>query len=583
MSASDLPISSRHKVASFLGLSLAIAPIGLGLLGRFLPLDVSLKPFTAAALFALGIAVASPAFYGGKAILRAGGLIAALLSLFTLFQLAAEAGLEGFFNSYTAAAGEMLMTPRTALSVFCLGIAVFLLPSAGRSGMAAAALVLGVLVANYAALLLNAFHSIRIDVHTFYGLNPVTTILLLSASAAVLILNYNCKITELIFSPLLGGQAARRLLPAVILIPSLVGWLEVLGHEYRLYHSATGQAAATFSVVTLMFAIIFFYTRKLNLADESQKRLSENIAASERRYRELFDYSQAFICTHDAEGIITAVNKTAQLMLGYPEEAMIGRPLALLIPPEFHNEYRAYLRKVNNDGLEEGIVKMRTASGAELVLRYSNILVSEPETGSYVICYAQDVTELFEAKEKLRNLSLTDELTGLYNRRGFLTLAEQQLRLERHSGTARGLALIFADMDGLKAINDTFGHEAGSEAIKTLSTLLKSVIREADIAARWGGDEFVILSIGSDEASTEMMIERIREKIEEYNLYSGKPYHVGCSLGFAQVDLKGGRTFEEIIAEADARMYEEKRLRKLARDVKPPEEHSASLDSFAWY
>ncbi|MCV5153537.1 GGDEF domain-containing protein, partial [Escherichia coli] len=88
-------------------------------------------------------------------------------------------------------------------------------------------------------------------------------------------------------------------------------------------------------------------------------------------------------------------------------------------------------------GLEEGIVKMRTASGAELVLRYSNILVSEPETGSYVICYAQDVTELFEAKEKLRNLSLTDELTGLYNRRGFLTLAEQQLRLERHSGTAR--------------------------------------------------------------------------------------------------------------------------------------------------
>ncbi|MCV4726408.1 hypothetical protein OFD51_35780, partial [Escherichia coli] len=75
------------------------------------------------------------------------------------------------------------------------------------------------------------------------------------------------------------------LLPAVILIPSLVGWLEVLGHEYRLYHSATGQAAATFSVVTLMFAILFFYTRKLNLADESQKRLSENIAASERRYR----------------------------------------------------------------------------------------------------------------------------------------------------------------------------------------------------------------------------------------------------------------------------------------------------------
>jgi len=455
--------------------------------------------------------------------------------------------------------------------------------SRGSLGLASAAIALGVLIANYAALLLNLFHSVRLDGETVYGVNAAATVLLLAAAAAVLLLSDNCKITELLFSPLIGGQIARRILPAVIVIPSAIGWLEALGHEYGDYHRATGQAAATFAVVTLMFAIIFFYTRKLHLVYAGQQQLVEKLAASEASYRELFDYSQGFICTHDPAGVITAINKTAQNTLGYSEDAMVGRPLSMLIPPEFHIEYEAYLRKVNNEGLAEGIVKMRSKSGRQYVLRYRNILVGEPTAAdSYVICHGQDVTELFEAKEKLRNLSLTDELTGLYNRRGFLNLAEQQLRLERHSGTARGLALIFADMDGLKTINDTFGHEAGSEALKTLSTLLKSVVREADIAARWGGDEFVILSIGSDDRSTEMMIGRIHERLNEYNLYSGKPYRIECSLGFARVELANNRLIEDIISEADARMYEEKRQRKLCRELKL-QDPVESIDSVAWY
>lgn len=576
----------RLKIAFYLGIFLAAVAVAVGLYNPAGDGPVYLRPFTAAGLFIVGVSVAAAFFVRRSVILRLAGLIVTLLSGLTILSIAGDTGIAGLLLQKVALPAEILMMPRSALSLLFLGIALLLARSSGAMGLASAAIALGVLIANYAALLLNLFHSVRLDGMSVSGLNPVSTVLLLNAAAAVLLLNDNCKITELLFSPLLGGEIARRLLPAVIVIPSAIGWLEVLGHEYGYYHSATGQAASTFAVVTLMFAIIFFYTRKLHLVYTQQQQLAETIAASEARYRELFDYSQGFICTHNSSGIITAVNKTAQIMLGYPEEAMIGRPLALLIPPEYHSEYEYYLRKVNNEGLAEGIVKMQTKTGRTLVLRYRNILVGElTAADSYVICHGQDVTELFEAKEKLRNLSLTDELTGLYNRRGFLTLAEQQLRLERHSGTARGLALIFADMDGLKRINDTFGHEAGSEALKTLSTLLKSVIREADIAARWGGDEFVILSIGSDDQSTEMMIERIRERLNEYNLYSGKPYRVECSLGFARVNLSDNRSFEDIIAEADARMYEEKRQRKLGRGPRPPDTPDSieSLDSFAWY
>lgn len=576
----------RLKIAFYLGIFLAAMAAAVGLYNPAGDGPVYLRPFTAAGLFIVGVSVAAAFFVRGSVILRLAGLIVTLLSGLTILSIAGDTGIAGLLLQKVASPAEILMMPRSALSLLFLGIALLLARSSGANQLASAAIALGVLIANYAALLLNLFHSVRLDGMSVSGLNPVATVLLLNAAAAVLLLNDNCKITELLFSPLLGGEIARRLLPAVIVIPSAIGWLEVLGHEYGYYHSATGQAASTFAVVTLMFAIIFFYTRKLHLVYTQQQQLAETIAASEARYRELFDYSQGFICTHNSAGIITAVNKTAQIMLGYPEEAMIGRPLALLIPPEFHSEYEYYLRKVNNEGLAEGIVKMHTKTGRTLVLRYRNILVGElTAADSYVICHGQDVTELFEAKEKLRNLSLTDELTGLYNRRGFLTLAEQQLRLERHSGTARGLALIFADMDGLKRINDTFGHEAGSEALKTLSTLLKSVIRDADIAARWGGDEFVILSIGSDDQSTEIMIERIRERLNEYNLYSGKPYRVECSLGFARVNLSDNRSFEDIIAEADARMYEEKRQRKLGRGPQLPDtlDSVESLDSFAWY
>jgi diguanylate cyclase (GGDEF)-like protein len=126
---------------------------------------------------------------------------------------------------------------------------------------------------------------------------------------------------------------------------------------------------------------------------------------------------------------------------------------------------------------------------------------------------------------------------------------------------------MFADMDGLKKINDTLGHEAGSEAIQTLARIVKSVVRSGDLVARWGGDEFVILSIGAGDENIQLMSDRIQDRLEQYNASSGRPFRVACSIGVAPVVIDGSRTFEAVIAEADEAMYEEKKRRKAGREA----------------
>lgn len=304
------------------------------------------------------------------------------------------------------------------------------------------------------------------------------------------------------------------------------------------------------------------YSRRLDKMHEGRRLAEAGLAETETRYRELFDYSQGLICIHDLDGTLTTVNRAALNMLGYREEEMVGRKLSDFVNAERLPLLDAYMRQVMHEGLASGLLEMRSKSGKSIWLRYNNVLASEEGKEPYVLGHAQNVTELLEAQRQLKNLSLTDDLTGLYNRRGFMTLALQQVRLEMHKGTARGLGLLFADMDGLKAINDNHGHEAGSDAIVTLARLVKSTVRGADIVARWGGDEFVILTIGAGDENSQMMADRIKERLDQYNAESGKPYRVACSIGIAPVDLEGSLSLDEIIAQADKAMYADKKLRK---------------------
>ena len=164
------------------------------------------------------------------------------------------------------------------------------------------------------------------------------------------------------------------------------------------------------------------------------------------------------------------------------------------------------------------------------------------------------------AEEALRNLSLTDQLTGLYNYRGFLNLAEHHAKTSRRSQT-RSL-LIYADMDGLKEINDTLGHRAGSTAISAVAEILRGTFRDCDIIARLGGDEFAVLVPNIQPAASTKLLARLKQNLRSYNAERGHEFTVGLSIGAVEIDHEEGLNIEDQMARADEVMYREKRKKK---------------------
>jgi two-component system, cell cycle response regulator len=158
---------------------------------------------------------------------------------------------------------------------------------------------------------------------------------------------------------------------------------------------------------------------------------------------------------------------------------------------------------------------------------------------------------------EMRNLSLLDHLTGLYNRRGFFALTEQRFKVARRENTR--LLFIIADLDGLKAINDTYGHELGDHAIKDAADILKDTFRESDIIGRIGGDEFAIVVAENVPESAETVTARLSNKIEAFKKEHLRHYQLSISIGIAHCDPASSCSIDEMLANADELMYQQKK------------------------
>jgi two-component system, cell cycle response regulator len=162
--------------------------------------------------------------------------------------------------------------------------------------------------------------------------------------------------------------------------------------------------------------------------------------------------------------------------------------------------------------------------------------------------------------EQLELRSTTDELTGLHNRRGFMTLAEQQLKVAVRTG--RKALLVYADLNGMKAVNDTFGHDAGDQLLRDAARMLRLTFRDSDILARLGGDEFVVLAVETDDSAATAIEDRLQATVRKLNQEANRLHHLSVSLGVCVWDPGLHPTLQQLLADADAKMYGAKLLRR---------------------
>jgi diguanylate cyclase (GGDEF)-like protein len=170
------------------------------------------------------------------------------------------------------------------------------------------------------------------------------------------------------------------------------------------------------------------------------------------------------------------------------------------------------------------------------------------------VALSAEVAESERLQAELRELSLHDELTGLLNRRGFMTLAEQHRRLALR--TRQEFVLLYMDMDGLKHINDAYGHDAGDQALMAVARAMQQSFRKSDILARMGGDEFAILFANSDAASAKVIITRLKESLKRIN--PSDQYALSLSVGMAYFNQNNQAAIEDLLKQADAEMYTQK-------------------------
>lgn len=307
---------------------------------------------------------------------------------------------------------------------------------------------------------------------------------------------------------------------------------------------------------------------ELDRALAERELVLEALRASESRYRDLVENSQGLICTQDLAGTLLSVNAAAAHLLEYLPQEMVGRNMREFVAPAQRHLFDLYLERIRQQATDNGLVKVVSRSGVEFIWQYHNSRQEAPGKEAYILGHAQDVTEMKLDEARLRNLSLTDDLTGLNNQRGFIALAKQHLKAARREG--QSFSIIYADMDGLKQINDTYGHPVGSQAIKRIAGIMRNSFRASDVIARLGGDEFAILVANTSAENIGIPLSHLRDHLRRYNAKGFHPYELSLSVGTVCVQPDSDSSLEDLMARADQAMYENKKHKKQSPPLPGP-------------
>lgn len=298
----------------------------------------------------------------------------------------------------------------------------------------------------------------------------------------------------------------------------------------------------------------------LNYRDVTEHAwLVDTLKSSERHYRALIENAYDAVLITDKDGTQRFMNPSVKHVTGYEAEELEGNSIFEYIHPDdlpaFMRVFSNVIRKHGDIGHAEYRFHHKDGTWRAHEAACRNLL-HDPDVAGVIINY-RDIGDRKLLEEELRNLSLTDDLTGLNNRRGFFTLAEQYMKIAKRQ--KRPFSLLFCDLDGLKQINDTFGHQVGGQALTETADVLRETFRESDILTRIGGDEFVVLATDASRGDMDVILDRLAKNVEKHNADMRRPYKLSISCGISYFDPDEPESLEGMISQADAAMYEQKR------------------------
>lgn len=275
----------------------------------------------------------------------------------------------------------------------------------------------------------------------------------------------------------------------------------------------------------------------------------------------VFENSQDGLIVTDQDDVITMVNPSVTRLLGYRQEALLGKkPEEVFEWQQFRSLMPTIKASVNQFGQWQGEVWEKHLYGHNVPMfaKVSQINASDEQTRCDFVYILSDLSSVKEM-ERLEYLAHHDSLTGLANRAHLYRVLDECLRDERE--TSNGLALLYLDLDGFKLVNDTYGHDAGDEVLKQVSERLLSQVRSQDLVARLSGDEFVVLLTSADKSNISVLADRLIGLIQQDIVYRGRILNVGASIG---IHYREDRTvsMDQLMRAADTAMYKAKSLGK---------------------
>lgn len=286
------------------------------------------------------------------------------------------------------------------------------------------------------------------------------------------------------------------------------------------------------------------------------KRTEKALIESEEKLRRMFQDVTDAITVTDMEGVITDVNERTLELHDYESKTeVLGKSAFELIAPCDQDKAVVNMQRTIKEGSIKSVeYTLVRRNGLEFPGELSASVLRD-SSGNPIgyIAITRDITERKRVETELRRLATTDVLTDVYNRRSGLLLFRQQLQLAQRN--KQRLCVCYVDTDFLKTINDVYGHAEGDEVLKTISAIIKEVLRKIDIICRLGGDEFLLVFPQCAMKQAVYIWNRIDERINSFNAKETKPYSISLSRGFAEYDPANEKSADQLIMIADKEMY----------------------------